>query len=597
MNSPLAAKIEEVIASLPPHEQAQLRAKLVRVITNRKAVQRFPTPGHLSKFCRPDFVQTPMLDKLDEALMMAERGEAQRIIINTPPQEGKTSRLQDACGWMLIRDPTRRIAFASYEQSIAAQSALEIRRMIEQHGGGYRGQAQHLDHEDALGLLLDPDRAKQTNWSLADVPGRKNARPGSVVAVGVGSSLTGRPVDVMVIDDPIKDAKQADSPVTRRNVIDWYQSVVLTRLPPRSIVIVVQTRWHEGDLSGWLLDQDKKAAFPEWLHVNIPAQAGENDLLGRQPGEYLASARRRSTADWEAKKTAVGTRWWFAMYQGVPSAPEGGTFKREWFEKYRVAEAPLLRSVITLVDPADNTGAGDEAGVVTGGLSADGEIYILEDNSGSYTVAQWVRVALFAMLRHGSGKLVYEQSLSGLRRSIKAEWKRIRQQARELARARKEWSSFDAKDWPKEPSALAIRDAHAALADEDDTKDEQAALIADLIALWPYVPAVLRLPETGPPVKTIRARGSKSLRAELVSPHFEGGRVHHVGQMPTMEHQMCTWLPSQDSPDRMDAEVHLVDELAAAATAATVQRPPAGNQLPAKARPMPQIMRTTRYMR
>lgn len=597
MNSPLAAKIEEVIASLPPHEQAQLRAKLVRVITNRKAVQRFPTPGHLSKFCRPDFVQTPMLDKLDEALMMAERGEAQRIIINTPPQEGKTSRLQDACGWMLIRDPTRRIAFASYEQSIAAQSALEIRRMIEQHGGGYRGQAQHLDHEDALGLLLDPDRAKQTNWSLADVPGRKNARPGSVVAVGVGSSLTGRPVDVMVIDDPIKDAKQADSPVTRRNVIDWYQSVVLTRLPPRSIVIVVQTRWHEGDLSGWLLDQDKKAAFPEWLHVNIPAQAGENDLLGRQPGEYLASARRRSAADWEAKKTAVGTRWWFAMYQGVPSAPEGGTFKREWFEKYRVAEAPPLRSVITLVDPADNTGAGDEAGVVTGGLDANGEIYILEDNSGSYTVAEWVRVALYAMLRHGSGKLVYEQSLSGLRRSIKAEWKRIRQQARELARAQKEWSSFDAKDWPADPNALAIRDAHAVLADEDDTKDEQAVLIAQLIALWPHVPAVLRLPETGPPVKTIRARGSKSLRAELVSPHFEGGRVHHVGQMPTMEHQMCTWLPSQDSPDRMDAEVHLVDELAAAATAATVQRPPAGNQLPAKARPMPQIMRTTRYMR
>jgi hypothetical protein len=598
MNSPLADKIEEVIASLPPHEQAQLRAKLVRVITHRKALHRFPTPGHLSKFHRPEFMQTPMLDRLDQALMMAERGDAQRIIVNTPPQEGKTSRLQDACAWMLLRDPRRRIVFASYEQSIAAQSSLEIRRLIEAHGGGYRGQAQHLDHEDVLGLLLDPDRAQQTNWSLADVPGRKTARPGSVTAVGVGSSLSGRPADIIVIDDPIKDSKQADSPTWRKAVTDWYQSVVIARLPPKSVIVVVQTRWHEDDLTGWLLKEESKSSVKEWLHINVPAQAdSEDDILDRKVGEYMISARGRTPADWEKRRREVGTRWWFAMYQGAPSAPEGGTFKREWFDKYRVAEAPPLRNVITLVDPADNTGAGDEAGVVTGGLGANGEMYILEDNSGSYTVAEWVRVALYAMLRHGSGKLVYEQSLSGLRRSIKAEWKRIRVQARELARAQKEWSSFDAKDWPEDPHAVAIRDAHDVLADEDDTAAEKTALLAALIALWPYVPAILRLPETGPPVKTIQARGSKSLRAELVSPHFEGGRVHHVGTLAQMEHQMCTWLPSQDSPDRMDAEVHLVDELAKAATAASVQRPPAGNRLPAKAQPLPQIMRSTRYMR
>lgn len=597
--SPLAEKIQEVLERLPPHEQALVRERLARFITQRKAISRFPTPGHLSQFHRAGFVQTPMLDKLDEAIMMAERGEATRIIVNTPPQEGKTSRLQDGCAWMLMRDPTRRIGFASYEQSIAGQSSVAIRQLLETHGSGYRGQVQQIGHEDVLGLMLDPDRAQQTNWSLADVPGRKGARPGGVVAVGIGSALTGRPLDIIVIDDPIKDAKQADSETWRKAVKDWYRSVVLTRLPPRSVVIVVQTRWHDDDLTGWLLKEDAKEKFPQWLHVNIPAQAGEDDALGRKPGEYLLSARGRTAQDWEATRKAVGTRWWFALYQGEPGDPEGGTFKREWFAKCRVPEAPPLRYVMTVIDPADNTGDGDEAGIITGGVDANGEIYILEDNSGHYTVAGWWRAALFAMLRYGAGRIGYEQSLSGLARATKSEWKKIRKQALALARAQKDWSTFDDETWPEKVNLLAMADAEQALASPDDDDEETFERAQQLRELWPHVPAILRLPQLGPPVKRIKAQGSKSLRAELVSPLYENGTVHHVGHLDRLEHQMTSWLPSQDSPDRMDANVHLINELSAVATAATVQaaKQPDG-QPPTDRRQVgqvPQIMRSTRY--
>lgn len=597
--SDLAERIEAVLAQLPPHEQAQVRANLARYITQQQAIQRFPTPGHLSQHHRPSFIQTPMLDKLDEAIMMAERGEARRIIVNTPPQEGKTSRLQDGCAWMLLRDPTRRIGFASYEQSIAAQSSLEIRRMIETHGGGYRGQVQSLGHVDVLGLQLDPERAQQTSWSLADVPGKKKARAGSVVAVGVGSSLTGRPLDVIVIDDPIKDAKQADSETWRKAVKDWYRSVVLTRLPPRSIVIVVQTRWHEDDLTGWLLDEDSKEQFPQWLHLNIPAQAGENDVLGRKQGEYLNSARGRSAADWEATRKAVGTRWWFAMYQGEPGDPEGGTFKREWFSEHRVAKAPPLRYVMTVVDPADNTGDGDEAGIITGGLDAKGEMFIVEDNSGHYTVGGWVRAALYALLRNGASRLGYEKSLSGLKRSIRAEWKIIREQARLLATAQSAWSKFDDESWPETPNLMALSDVEKQLAKPEDDDDDRFARTKELRELWSMVPAIMHLPPNGPPIKVITPRGSKSLRASLVSPHYEGGRVHHVGLLAKLEHQMSTWLPTQDSPDRMDAAVHLVQELSDLATASKVEKPkqPEGQPSPAtRQREMPQVLRTTQHM-
>lgn len=593
--TPLGAAIEAVMAKLPENERAHLREKLSRVITHRTAIHRFPTPAHLAQHMRPGYLQTPMLDQIDYAVMEAEKGIHRHWIVNTPPQEGKTTRLQDGAAWLLLRNPTLRIAFASYEQSIAAQSGLAIRQMIETHGNGYHGQVDP-DRVDVLGLTLDPNRSQVTRWSLSEVPGKKKGKPpGGVISVGISSSLTGRPVDVLIVDDPLKDAKQADSPVFRQAVKDWFQSVANTRMSANGIIIVIQTRWHEDDLTGWLLKTDKKAVHPKWKHINIQAQAGENDILGRKPGQFLPSARGRTVAQWEETKVAVGTRWWFALYQGDPSPPEGGTFKREWFDKHRVAAAPELRYCITVVDPADNDGDGDEAGVMSGGIGPDGDYYLLEDNSGHYTVAGWVRVAIFSLLRNKASRLMYEQSLSGLKKSIQAEWKRLRRQARDLYRAHPQWSTFDADtdEWPEEPNGPAIADVVAMLTDEDDTVKERTALEVALVELWPFVPRVLELPETGPPVKTIIAKGSKQLRAELASPHWETGKVHHVGTKPTLEHQMATWLPTQDSPDRMDTAVHLVTELSKVNGISQVKK--ATGNMPKKQAPLPRIMRSTRY--
>lgn len=592
-------QILSVLEGLNPQEQAQVRAKLGRILTHRTAIASYPSPAHLAQLTRPTFLQTPMLDKLDEVLMKAESGEARRIIINTPPQEGKTSRLQDACAWMLLRNPKLRIGFASYEQSIAAQSSMEIRRIIETHGSGYRGQSRATDHVDVLGLALDPDHAQQSNWRLADVPGRRTAAPGGVIAVGVGSSLTGRPVDVLVIDDPIKDAKQADSKVYRKAVIDWYRSVALTRLPPKSIVIIVQTRWHEEDLTGWVCKQDKLRAVPEFVHVNIPAQAKENDILGREPGEYLLSARGRTEKDWEGTKTDVGSRWWNAMYQGDPSPPEGGTFKREYFSKHRVPEAPALRVILTMVDPADNTGDGDEAGIVTGGVDDQGHIYMLEDVSGFFTVAGWIRAAIFAMLRNKSHRIVYEQSLSGLRRHIALEWKTIRKQVREIIKAQSMFSALLDTDWSV-VNPVAFAEALKALLDEDDSSEDITLLTQRLRDLWPYVAQIWALPEGGPPIKSIRAEGTKTYRATMASVPYENGIVHHVGdsgKFSEMEHEMATWLEGQDSPNRMDTGVHLVDQLGKLNKLSKVQSAPPGNQMPKRQQAIPQIMRSTRYNR
>ena len=598
-----AAGIEAILAQLTPEERVRLKPKLDRVLTHRAALRRFPTPGHLGQLFRPGWLQTPMLDAIDGAIMSAFRGEQLRWIINTPPQEGKTSRLQDGGAWLLMNRPWLRIAYASYEQGVAAQSGLAIRQLYETHGSGYVGQAESPDREDVLGLLLDPNRGMQTNWALADVPGRKGMRPGGVLSVGIGSAFTGRPADVLIVDDPLKDAKAADSPVIRRAVRDWFQSVASTRLAPGAIVIVIQTRWHEDDLTGWLLAEDSAKPSPRYRHLNIPARAEglteqgrctcrdcveRPDALGRAPGEYLLSARGRTVPEWRQIEEDVGQRWWYALYQGRPTPPEGGIFQRAWFDRNRVAEPPELAMVMTVVDPADNMGDGDEAGIITGGIDRDGRIYVLADDSGHYTVARWVRVALFAMMRHNSSRLVYEQSLSGLNRAIAAEWKAIRRQARQLA------ARGDVNDWPRVPDMVVLDAAVEALTDVDDTEVEQAALRRELAELWPHVPRVMDMPQAGPPVKRIKPQGTKTFRAEMVSPTYEQDRVSHVGHLVKLEHQMATWLATQDSPDRMDAAVHLVTELGKVGGQSRIEAPSSTPSLPGRQRRLPSIMRTTR---
>lgn len=139
----------------------------------------------------------------------------------------------------------------------------------------------------------------------------------------------------ILIDDPIKDLEQAQSPVYRERFQRFWQGVAVPRLGPGAKVILIQTRWHEEDAAGWLLRHEgDRRDGGRWRVINIPAQAeeGEADPLGRVPGEYMISAR--GNRDWEAIKKSVGPYVWSALYQGRPAPAEGGLFKRLWWRYY-----------------------------------------------------------------------------------------------------------------------------------------------------------------------------------------------------------------------------------------------------------------------
>jgi predicted phage terminase large subunit-like protein len=141
----------------------------------------------------------------------------------------------------------------------------------------------------------------------------------------------------MIIDDPIKDLEQAQSPIYRERFQRFWQGVAVPRLGPGAKVCLVQTRWHEQDAAGWLLETEgDRSHGGRWRVINIPAQAEDaNDPLGRHPGEFMQSAR--GDRDWAGTRKSVGEYVWAALYQGRPAPAEGGLFKRIWWRWYTTA--------------------------------------------------------------------------------------------------------------------------------------------------------------------------------------------------------------------------------------------------------------------
>ena len=257
-------------------------------------------------------MRTPHLDLISRKVSsLAEK--PLRLIVSLPPRHGKSELLSHWTPvWFLANWPHKRVGLASY----AAEPAEQWGRMARDSV---------VENESGLGIRVRDDLSKVGRWQLTT--------GGGMMTVGVGGPFTGYGFDLLIIDDPVKNREEANSPTQRQHLWDWWRSTARTRLEPGGSIIIVMTRWHEDDLVGRLLGDEyteEQAAGDQWEHIRLPALAEPGDPLGREDDAPLWPERYDASA-LAALRVSVGHSWGPTLFQQRPSHEGGSIFKDHWW--------------------------------------------------------------------------------------------------------------------------------------------------------------------------------------------------------------------------------------------------------------------------
>lgn len=295
-------------------------------------------------------------------------GKQPRLIIQAPPRSGKSELFSRRFpAWAFGQNPNLQMIAASYSADLSSRMNRDVQRII--------------DSEEYAGVFPETSFSSNTSASINSQKNIRNSEifeiaghAGAYRSAGVGGGITGMGADIAIIDDPVKDAKEANSQTYRDSVWDWYTSTFYTRLSPKSGILLGMTRWHEDDLAGRLL-ADMKNGGDQWRVVSFPAIAEEDEQY-RKEGDALHPERYDLTHLTKIKK-AVGSQAWNALYQQRPSSKGGDVIKRAWFKRYSML--PLMRRVIIAGDTAQKVKQHNDFSVfIVAGIGMDGGLYIID---------------------------------------------------------------------------------------------------------------------------------------------------------------------------------------------------------------------------
>ena len=336
----------------------------------RALLARRKARASLDAWCRHALAPNGQQPATHHRLLIREleavaRGETKRLALFLPPGSAKSTYASDLFpAWYLAQGPGRAIIAASNTADLAQSFSRRVRGRIRDHGR-------------LLGYGLE--REAEELWTTTT--------GGQYRAVGVGGVVTGFRADLAVIDDPIRSREDADSDTRRNRVWEWYQDDLTTRLKPGAGVVLVQTRWHEDDLAGRLLDRQPSL----WRVVSLPAVCEAlGDPLGRKPGEWLwGDDAYGYAADLRAKRDVSDARTWAALYQQRPAPPEGTLFRREWLK----LEAPPARDRMRVYGASDyavTADGGDWTVHVVVGMDDAGRLHLLDLWRAQASADAWV---------------------------------------------------------------------------------------------------------------------------------------------------------------------------------------------------------------
>ena len=330
--------------------------------------------------------------KICQSLEQVLLGRVNRLLINVPPRSGKTeTAVKSFIGWGMGMFPDSEFIHASYSKRLATSNTYEVRAMM-----------QNETYKEIFPWTALQDDSKARDEF-------RTAQGGIVYATGADGTITGYGAGKMrpgfggaiIIDDPHK-AGDANSSVMRKNVIDWYQQTMESRLNKRSDpIIIIMQRLHEDDLSGWLLGG---GSGETWNHINIPARTDEGTSFWPEqfPDEMLDRLESSSP-------------YVFAgQYMQRPSPLGGGLFRDSWW-RYLAAPPPIQWRTI-YADTAQKTADHNDYSVFQcWGYSGTGQTVMLDMIRGKWEAPELEAMARAFWAKH---KAVQNQ---GTLRAMKVE--------------------------------------------------------------------------------------------------------------------------------------------------------------------------------
>ena len=341
-----------------------------------------------TKYTFPQYEVNWHHERIAEALEAVERGEIDRLMISVPPRHGKSELSSIRFpAWFLGKNPHKRIISASYSGDLTSGFGKKAKNIVASP-----------QFNDLFNVGISRSTSSKSQWDLDN-------EEGGYFGTGVGGAATGKGAHIFIIDDPIKNRQEANSETIRNNVWDWYTSTAYTRLEKGGAIVIIMTRWHEDDLVGRLLEEQKKGGefADNWTVINLPALDDDGTPLWE--GKYNARALNRI-------KQNIGSYDFEALYQGRPTPLGGGLIKDKWWRTYTVLP-PRFDIVIQTLDTAQKTKELNDFSVIATWGKYENKLYLLNITRGKWEMPDLERMAIAEYMKWKPAKVLIEDKSSG----------------------------------------------------------------------------------------------------------------------------------------------------------------------------------------
>ena len=272
----------------------------------------------------PEFIEGSHHKKIAEKFNDLANGKIKRLIINMPPRHTKSefaSFLLPA--WMIGRRPKLKIIQSTHTTELAVRFGRKAKTLMDME-----------EYKEIFPTRLREDSQAAGKW--------ETEQGGEYYAAGVGSAITGRGADLLIIDDPHSEQDAMNIDALER-AYEWYTSGPRQRLQPGGAIVLVMTRWNTKDLTGALLKAQGETKADKWELIEFPA--------------ILPSGKPVWPEFWkleelEGVKSSISLQKWNAQWMQNPTSEEGAIIKREWWQKWERDFIPPLQHVIQSYDTA-----------------------------------------------------------------------------------------------------------------------------------------------------------------------------------------------------------------------------------------------------